>query len=96
VYTTFFFFLLPQGEKVFYFIRPTKSNLAAYKKWMSSPNHLEVFFGDLVDACYKVTVRQGSTVFIPSGWIHAVWSPVDSLVFGGNFLHNHSVPMQLK
>jgi hypothetical protein len=85
-----------QGEKVFYFARPTKSNLAAYKKWMSSANQLETFFGNLADTCYVLHAKAGSTVFIPSGWIHAVWTPVDSLVFGGNFLHNHSIATQLQ
>ena len=32
---------------------------------------------------------------IPTGWIHAVYTPVDSLVFGGNFLHAYNVPGQL-
>src|SRR6056300_383706 len=35
------------------------------------------------------------TLFIPSGWIHAVFTPKDSLVFGGNFVHRHSLEMQL-
>lgn len=30
---------------------------------------------------------KGQTFFIPTGWIHAVFTPEDSLVFGGNFLH---------
>lgn len=30
-----------------------------------------------------------------SGWIHAVYTPVDSMVFGGNFLHSFNIPMQL-
>ncbi|KAF3820646.1 hypothetical protein GH733_005191, partial [Mirounga leonina] len=29
-------------------------------------------------------------------WIHAVYTPVDSLVFGGNILHSFNVPMQLR
>ncbi|VDM20065.1 unnamed protein product, partial [Hydatigera taeniaeformis] len=31
----------------------------------------------------------------PSGWIHAVYTPSDSLVFGGNFLTLFSIPLQL-
>jgi len=34
-------------------------------------------------------------MFIASGWIHAVYTPQDSLVFGGNFVHEHSLEMQL-
>lgn len=39
-----------------------------------------------------------SSVHLPSppGWIHAVYTPVDSLVFGGNILHSFNVPMQLR
>ncbi|CAN0288117.1 unnamed protein product, partial [Ectocarpus fasciculatus] len=33
---------------------------------------------------------------IPSGWIHAVFTPKPSLVFGGNFLHSLNIPMQLQ
>uniref|UniRef100_A0A1I7ZBJ5 JmjC domain-containing protein n=1 Tax=Steinernema glaseri TaxID=37863 RepID=A0A1I7ZBJ5_9BILA len=33
---------------------------------------------------------------IPSGWIHCVYTPEDSLVFGGNFMHSFSVGMQLR
>lgn len=34
--------------------------------------------------------------FPTPGWIHAVYTPVDSLVFGGNILHSFNVPMQLR
>jgi len=36
--------------------------------------------------CARVEINAGQTFFIPSGWLHAVLTPVDSLVFGGNFL----------
>ena len=34
--------------------------------------------------------------FPTPGWIHEVYTPVDSLVFGGNILHSFNVPMQLR
>ena len=43
------------GEKVFYLIRPTPANLVLYRQWMKAGNHSEMFFGDQVDACYKVS-----------------------------------------
>ncbi|GAB6022990.1 Lysine-specific demethylase 7A, variant 2 [Chamberlinius hualienensis] len=85
-----------RGEKVFYLIRPSQANLALYKRWMASSNRSETFFGDQVDACFKCTVKQGQTLFIPTAWIHAVFTPVDSLVFGGNFLHSLNLPLQLQ
>lgn len=38
----------------------------------------------------------GETFFIPSGWIHAVYTPEDSLVFGGNFLFSGAMESQIK
>ena len=49
-----------------------------------------------MDKCYKCVVRQGQTLFIPTGWIHAVLTPIDSLVFGGNFLHNFHIGLQIR
>ncbi|VEN33490.1 unnamed protein product [Callosobruchus maculatus] len=84
-----------RGEKIFYFVKPTPANLTLYTQWMTSTNQSETFFGDQVDQCFKCTVHQGQTMIIPTGWIHAVYTPVDSLVFGGNFLNNLNIPMQL-
>ncbi|XP_043084773.1 lysine-specific demethylase 7B-like, partial [Puntigrus tetrazona] len=84
------------GEKIFYLIKPTPVNLALYEEWSSSPNQSEVFFGEKVDKCYKCVVRQGTTLLIPTGWIHAVLTSQDSMAFGGNFLHNLNIGMQLR
>lgn len=35
-------------------------------------------------------------MFIPSGWIHAVYTMADSIVIGGNFMHKFSIQMQIK
>lgn len=57
----------PQGEKIFFLIKPTSANLSLYERWRSSSNHTEMFFADQVDKCYKCTLKQGQTLFIPSG-----------------------------
>lgn len=62
-----FLCLCAQGEKIFYLIKPTKANLALYESWSSSPNQSEVFFGEKVDKCYKCVVKQGTTIFLPTG-----------------------------
>uniref|UniRef100_A0A8R1IAH0 JmjC domain-containing protein n=1 Tax=Caenorhabditis japonica TaxID=281687 RepID=A0A8R1IAH0_CAEJA len=41
-------------------------------------------------------LEPGDTMLIPAGWIHAVYTPEDSLVFGGNFLHSLSCKMQIR
>ncbi len=43
----------------------------------------------------RFTLNAGETLILPAGWIHAVYTPVDSLVFGGNFLHGMDIQMQL-
>ncbi|KAJ0064173.1 hypothetical protein NL108_001474, partial [Boleophthalmus pectinirostris] len=85
-----------RGEKIFYLISPTPANLALFERWSSSSNQNEMFFGDQVDMCYKCSLKQGNTLFIPTGWIHAVLTPVDCLAFGGNFLHSLNIDMQLR
>ncbi|XP_042203962.1 lysine-specific demethylase 7B-like isoform X2 [Homarus americanus] len=84
------------GEKVFYLIKPTAANLTLYQRWMKANNQSEMFFGDQVDTCYRCVVRAGETLFIPTGWIHAVLTPTDTLVFGGNFLHSHNIELELQ
>uniref|UniRef100_A0A8B9BL42 Lysine demethylase 7A n=1 Tax=Anser brachyrhynchus TaxID=132585 RepID=A0A8B9BL42_9AVES len=57
------------GEKIFYLIKPTDENLALYESWSSSVTQSEVYFGDKVDKCYKCVVKQGHTLFVPTGKI---------------------------
>ncbi|KAL3076146.1 hypothetical protein niasHS_013693 [Heterodera schachtii] len=84
-----------KGEKVFWLIEPTEENLKLYEKWMLAGNDDTRFLGKLTK-CTRVRLRQGQTMIIPSGWIHSVYTPVDSLVFGGNFMHSYSIPMQIR
>ncbi|CAE6435827.1 unnamed protein product [Rhizoctonia solani] len=85
-----------KGSKVFYFVRPTPANLNAYEKWSGSENQGTTWFGDLVDKVVKVELTAGNTMIIPTGWIHCVYTPEDSLVFGGNFLHSYNIATQLR
>lgn len=45
-----------QGEKIFYLVPPTKTNLDLYQQWLLKPNHHEIFFGDMVKLNEKQTV----------------------------------------
>jgi hypothetical protein len=93
------------GKKVFLLIPPTEDNLALYEMWLCRKDQNHIFFPDMVDEtnpqrkvtpCIRITLEQGMTFVIPTGWIHAVYTPVDSLVFGGNFLHGLDIEGQLK
>jgi len=85
-----------RGKKVFWLIPPTPANLKAFEHWTMSGKQSDVFFGDLVERCGRVSLEPGNTFFIPSGWIHAVYTPIDSLVFGGNYLHPYAIERQLR
>ncbi|GMS96479.1 hypothetical protein PENTCL1PPCAC_18654 [Pristionchus entomophagus] len=83
-----------KGQKIFYIVEPTSENLDIYQKHQLRPDR-EVFLGDVYgDKCWRVVIDEGQTLMIPAGWIHAVYTPVDSLVFGGNFLTNLNVDLQ--
>ncbi|XP_048411937.1 lysine-specific demethylase 2B-like isoform X11 [Stegostoma tigrinum] len=84
-----------RGGKVFWLVPPTSHNLEIYEEWVLSGKQGDIFLGDRVDGCQRIELKQGYTFLIPSGWIHAVYTPVDTLVFGGNFLHSFNIPMQL-
>lgn len=85
-----------KGEKIFWLIPPTENNLKKYERWMMSGDQASIFLPDIMEACQRITLKQGWTFMLPSGWIHGVYTSKDSLVFGGNFLHSFNLPMQLR
>jgi F-box/leucine-rich repeat protein 10/11 len=85
-----------KGKKVFFFIPPTKQNLKKYEDWCISPAQNETFLPDQTKECYRVDLSAGDTMLIPSGWIHSVWTPENSLVIGGNFLTRLHLNMQIR
>jgi len=86
-----------EGKKRFFLVPPTHENLKEFEKWTCSANQDNTFFGDLVpNQCFYIDLSSGQTMLIPSGWIHSVYTPEDSLVFGGNFVHSYSIIRQLQ
>ncbi|KAF2012393.1 hypothetical protein BU24DRAFT_376174 [Aaosphaeria arxii CBS 175.79] len=90
------YYHIVKGRKTFFFIQPTKQNLKKYEEWCLSPKQSHEFLGQQVKECYRVDLFPGDTMLIPSGWIHAVWTPEDSLVIGGNYLTRVHYGMQIK
>ena len=86
------------GQKRFYLVAPTTINLRAFEQWTCSKSQDAVFFGDIVghENCFQLDLLAGQTLLIPGAWIHAVHTPIDSLVFGGNFLHSFNILRQLQ
>lgn len=87
------------GSKVFVLIPPSERNLEIYNDWMNRQDQSLVFLPDLMiddqESIIKVRLEESQTLVIPSGWIHAVYTPDDALVLGGNFLHGLDMKMQL-
>jgi hypothetical protein len=85
-----------EGRKEFLLIDPTVENLRIYEEWLCQSNQSELWLCDMMqEAPVKIHLQEGQTLVIPSGWIHAVYTPQDSLVFGGNFLHGLEIQKQL-
>lgn len=85
-----------KGKKTFFFIPPKPKHLKTYEEWNDSPQQNYTFLPSITKECYRVDLSEGDTMLIPSGWIHAVWTPEDSLVIGGNFLNRLSYRNQFK
>jgi F-box/leucine-rich repeat protein 10/11 len=85
-----------KGKKTFFFIPPKPKHLKAYEEWNDSPQQNFTFLPHTTKECYRVDLNAGDTMLIPSGWIHAVWTPETSLVIGGNFLTRMSFKNQFK
>ncbi|KAJ1814087.1 JmjC domain-containing histone demethylation protein 1 [Coemansia sp. RSA 2598] len=83
---TWVYYHVLSGEKVFYLIPPTPSNMRKFESWSKSPEQSVSLFAEHVKQCFEVRVKAGNTLFIPAGWVHAVFTPVDTVVIGGNFM----------
>ncbi|KAI9673942.1 MAG: JmjC domain-containing histone demethylation protein 1 [Caeruleum heppii] len=90
------FYHILKGKKTFLFIPPKNKHLKKYEEWCLSPAQNHTFLPDQTKECYRVDLTAGDTMLIPSGWIHAVWTPEESLVIGGNFLTRLHYAMQIQ
>ena len=80
--------------QVFWLCPPTDKNLKLYVDWVKQEK--KDFFPEEAEGCCRIEVFPGNTVFLPAGWIHAVFTIKDSIAFSGSFLHSFSILNQLK
>lgn len=100
------YYTICQGEKEFVMFPPSKENLQLYEYWCleEEQNHMwfcdyeKKFNGKLLRPTggFKVKLQTGALFIIPSGWIHSVYTPCDTVVIGGNYLTFMDIPMHLK
>ncbi|RLV91103.1 JmjC domain-containing histone demethylation protein 1 [Spathaspora sp. JA1] len=100
------YYTVCQGCKNFLMYPPTESNLDLYTSWCLEPNQNFIWFPEYTmiknkqritpSSGVKITLNEGDLFIIPSGWIHAVYTPQDSIVIGGNYLTINDMITQLK
>ena len=56
-----------KGEKIFFVIPPTQENYSLFSDWQKHGKQEFVFFPDIVRECGIVKLREGNTLFLPSG-----------------------------
>lgn len=93
---TYVYYHVVWGHKMFLFAPPTAANLAAYKAWSLSARQESEWLGHALRDVTRADLRTGETMLIPAGWIHAVHTPCDTLVIGGNFLADYDVAMHFR
>lgn len=83
---------------------PWRPSIWLPEDWTEAGLHLHHTLGYIFNSHSLTVLAEGpqwcdrNTILmcvLSSGWIHAVYTPVDSMVFGGNFLHSFNIPMQL-
>jgi hypothetical protein len=74
-------------------ISPTLSATRVSSAPLSLPLSLTL---PITEQCQRLTIKAGQTLLLPGGWIHAVYTPLDSLVYGGNFLLSPGLLRQLQ
>lgn len=94
------------GAKIFLMYPPTVENLHLYNSWCLEPEQNYTWFGNYSTTLnrkriyptggIKVSLSPGDLFIIPSGWIHSVYTPEDSIVIGGNFITLNDMELQLK
>lgn len=100
------YYTICRGAKTFLMFPPTESNLQIYESWCLEPKQNFIWYPDHLitknkkkiypTEGFKVTLQPGDLFIIPSGWIHAVHTPQDSVVIGGNYLTLRDMKMQLR
>lgn len=100
------YYTVLSGAKTFLFFPPTDNNLELYKSWCLEPSQNFIWYPEYTitknkkkikpTGGFKVDLQPGDLFIIPSGWIHAVHTPQDSIVIGGNYLTIRDMVMQLK
>lgn len=87
------FYYVYLGTKVIYFAEPTEENLKLYAQLELEKKTIWSCDEEILKRFQRIEVNAGEMVLIPPGFLHFVYTPVDSLVIGGNFLTEAFLPL---
>lgn len=90
------YYNLAFGKKKFILYPPTPENIENYIEWSTSTYQNMLFLGEKLTGGVAMELNGGDLFMIPSGYIHVVYTPEDSLIFGGNYLTFRDISQQLK
>ncbi|SCU81575.1 LANO_0B03576g1_1 [Lachancea nothofagi CBS 11611] len=90
------YYKVVSGAKKFILFPPTAHNLDSYTAWCDSDHQNLIFLGDELEHGVAMELGAGDLFMIPCGYIHAVYTPKDSLIIGGNFLTLRDLETQLQ
>ena len=96
LWATAVFYAVLWGCKMFVVAPPTMTNLSLMRSWQEhneDPSHKDFPAG--LEMAQVAVLTQGMSLLLPSGWIHAVFTPVDSCVLGWNWLPVEQLPPAL-
>lgn len=75
-----------KGEKWFLLYPMNEHNLKEYTKWCNSDLQNDIFLGTYLTDGKSFKIHSGELFLIPTGYIHAVYTPENTYVIGGNYL----------
>ncbi|EGT53564.1 hypothetical protein CAEBREN_20648 [Caenorhabditis brenneri] len=87
-----------KGRKIFYVAKPTEENLRIYAEYEKTPlKEREEWIGETMTTEWqRLEIKEGQTAMIPSGFVHFVFTPEDSIVIGGNYLVEEYLEQQFE
>jgi Cupin len=93
-------FYVLKGQKDFILIEPTRNNIELYESCYDAKKPGNEWFctrvaRDHPDTLYRITLREGQTLVFPAGFIHAVYTPLDTIAFVGCFMYDEAASTSL-
>ena len=88
------------GVKLFVVAPPTKHNLGLLRSWQESGGdgrrEAHARFPAELEQAQIAVLLQHQALLLPSGWVHAVFTPVDSSTLGWNWQPEAQLPSALE